>query len=207
MGSSNLELAFYGELLTGFSEADVKQNMAAMFKASLEQIERMFTGNRVVIRNKLDFDTARKYVVAMEKRGAVCKIEQMGQPGIEVKDAPHPSEQAAAVPVNSEAVSKSMERQGLAPDDTKTVVKPREQSDTLDVAGDRVEEILSGSCLQLDPVGIRLSDEKASPPEQELTDLAGVELLPPGSDLQDQKEEKVVNLPDISHLSLKKTEE
>lgn len=207
MGSDNLELAFYGHLLEGFAEADVKQNVATMFKASVEQVERMFTGNRVVIRNKLDPETAQKYVSAMAKRGAICKIEVMGQPGQEYH--PEPADGAvaaeAAAPIDREPSSDpagSNEAPPTAPAPSAAPPQAKEDKD----AG-KMDEILSNSQLDLEPVGVRLSDESEPAPEVELKVLANVAILPPGSDLQDEKEEKPVSVPDISHISLKTPDE
>lgn len=100
----NIELAFYGELIAGAQLDQVKTNLAAMFKASPEQIERMFSGKRVVIRNKLDLETAQKYVQAMEKRGARCQIERMGAPGEPYTETPA-EDDSAATPVSEPASS------------------------------------------------------------------------------------------------------
>lgn len=209
MGSNNLELAFYGQLTDGVAEADVKQNVAAMFKASVDQVERMFTGNRVVIRNKLDYETAQKYVGAMAKRGAVCKIEMMGQPGQEFHpdasgvslDAP-PTERHEA-----EASPPASDRNHAdAPMGQDTEVRHDSQDQT-GIAGDKVDDILSKSVLDLEPVGVRLSDESEPVPEVELKELGGIEILPPGSDLQDEKEEVPVSVPDISHITLQKPDQ
>jgi hypothetical protein len=94
MSEQKYELAFYGKLIEGALLQGTKEQVALLFKTSVDQIERMFTGSRVVIRNKLDQDTAFKYIVALKKRGALCQIEEMGQPGIAVN-----FDSIAAVPV------------------------------------------------------------------------------------------------------------
>ena len=196
MSTNDLELAFYGALRDGFIQSDVKANVAELFKASVEQVERMFTGQRVVIRNKLDAETAQKYVQAMAKRGAVCKIELMGQPGVEYDDSnvpdPTPAAPAPAAPEPVEQAPSNVEQARAAP-----------AGNGLPVAGDKADGILASSNLSLDPVGVRLSDEAAPVSKVELTELAEIEVLPPGSDLVEPSEELPVSIPDTSHISLK----
>lgn len=213
MSQNHLELAFYGELRSGFNEVDVKANIAELFKASVDQVERMFAGQRVVIRNKLDAETAQKYIQAMAKRGAACKIEIMGQPGVEYQSveptedviistpAQSPTQQVAA-PVQeapeSNAPKSSMPRpSNSARTDTET------EGNGLPVAGEEVSNILASSSLSLDPVGVRLSEESEPVAEVELSELAQIDVLPPGSDLVDPVEDIPVSLPDISHISIK----
>lgn len=199
MDASQFELAFYGEILPGVSAALAKQNLAAMFKASEEQMEKMFSGKRVVIRNKLDLDTALKYVAAMEKRGAKCKVEVMGKPGVEyvveteAAPDPEPSQPNETAPKPSAVVSEPSRPIQATPTQTGT---------GLPVAGERVEEILGTTQLDVEPVGARLSDEKPPIPELELGELAEIEILPAGSDLKDAEPEVPAVVPDTSHLRL-----
>jgi len=215
MSQNHLELAFYGELRSGFNEVDVKANIAELFKASVDQVERMFAGQRVVIRNKLDAETAQKYIQAMAKRGAACKIEIMGQPGVEYQSveptedvtistpAPSPARQAAApaqeVPESNAPTSSMPRPSNSASTDTETET----EGNGLRVAGEEVSNILASSSLSLDPVGVRLSEESEPVAEVELSELAQIDVLPPGSDLVDPVEDIPVSLPDISHISIK----
>ena len=54
MAESLYELTFYGRLVDGVGLDVAKANVAALFKAAPAQVEKMFLGGRVVIRNKLD---------------------------------------------------------------------------------------------------------------------------------------------------------
>ena len=119
MSEQKYELAFYGELVAGSSLDETKQLVAQLFKTNVEQIERMFTGNRVVIRNKLDQSTALKYIEALKKRGAKCQIELMGSPGEAVdlnKPEPSPAERSQQrlsqlqqqLPQNSRNISQAL---------------------------------------------------------------------------------------------------
>lgn len=213
MSQNHLELAFYGELRSGFNEVDVKANIAELFKASVDQVERMFAGQRVVIRNKLDAETAQKYIQAMAKRGAACKIEIMGQPGVEYQPvettddvtisapAPSPAQQAAA-PVQ-EAPEVNGPKSSMPTPSNSASTDTETEGNGLPVAGEEVSNILASSSLSLDPVGVRLSEESEPVAEVELSELAQIDVLPPGSDLVDPVEDIPVSLPDISHISIK----
>jgi len=215
MAQGEYELAFYGKIVDGVALEKVQANIALLFKASDEQVARMFTGKRVVIRNKLDEETALKYVIAMKKRGALCQIEKMGQPGVEVnfsagedkpmEPAPKPqmAQPAAAIPTPASTPTPKS-----APEPVPEAEKPRAKKvqmanpNALPIAGEKVDDILSATNFDLDPTGIRLSEEHEEifPEHHEFDDVT---LAPTGSDLVDKKEEVPVALPDISHLSIK----
>ena len=224
MAQGEYELAFYGKIVEGTSLDKVKGNVAQLFKASNEQVARMFTGNRVVIRNKLDEETALKYIAAMKKRGAVCHIEQMGQPGVEVDLSTAPSAGSISTPASQTAVaprtaapteppsskpattSAPIAKPSPAPQAEATSTRPKKvemaNPNALPVAGEKVDEILSHTHLELGATGIRLSEEHEEifPEHHELDDVT---LAPTGSDLTDKKEEIPAVVPDTSHLSIK----
>lgn len=220
MEQSNCELVFYGKLVSGQCESEVKQNVAKLFKASAGQVERMFTGQRVVIRNKLDLETAKKYRQAMLSRGAECTVEIMGQPGVDAlasapSSSPSPesnlvppvasadplpaTEHVQAASQSQAATSKSAEGTSSATGTASNIDNPS----GLTIAGDKVDGILAGTDFSLDPVGSRLSEAPVIAEEVELQTLKGVSVLPPGSDLKDPEEQPPVSVPDTSHLSIK----
>jgi len=203
MVQGEYELAFYGKIVEGIPLEKVQGNVAQLFKASNEQVARMFTGSRVVIRNKLDDETALKYVVAMQKRGALCQIEKMGQPGVAVNLSSEAS--APAAPTPSTPAPKPVAATPTPPPAPAQAEPKKVQManpNALPVAGEKVDEILSKTHFELDPTGIRLEDEHEEifPEHHALDDVT---LAPTGSDLTDHKEEIPAVVPDISHLSIK----
>jgi len=78
-----------------------------------------------------------------------------------------------------------------------------ESKSGLNVAGEKVDQMLSQSALSLDPVGVDLAEKAEEPPTPELKELDNVSLAPTGSDLGQEKKEETAVVPDISHLSLK----
>lgn len=214
MSEEQFELAFYGKLAEGADLQQTKEQIAQLFKASIEQIERMFTGNRVVIRNKLDEDTARKYLIALKKRGADCQIERMGQPGIAVNlDAPAAS--PPPVPPESEKPAATQAEQLDSQPDTASApapeakkaasAKPGMSATGLPIVGERVDDILSATHFDLAPVGTRMEDKKPEV-KADLHALDNVTLAPPGSELVEHREQPPVSVPDTSHLKLESSD-
>lgn len=191
------QLVFKGECTPGTDVATARSNARALFKASAEQIERMFSGSPVVIRNKLDEAQAQKYRAVLNKHGMVAYVQLM--PGSQPQ-----ATRVSAPPVG--ATPKPKETAPLATDsvspnrmsDSATGVEP---GDRLAVAGDKVDSILAGSALSLDPVGVTLTKPKnVEPPMfQHLDDWT---VAPAGSDIGVEQELPPPIVPDVSHLSL-----
>lgn len=113
MGNSELySIMFYGEVAEGQSVDVVKQKLAAMFKLSAQQIDETFTGHPVVIKDRIDRQTALRYKAAFERAGAVCWIKPLeqtqkspGQPSQPQPATPaqqHPQQQAPQRPVGQQ---------------------------------------------------------------------------------------------------------
>ena len=210
MSEQKYELAFYGKLIEGASLQQTKELVAQLFKTSVDQIE------RVVIRNKLDQDTAMKYIVALKKRGALCQIEEMGKPEIAVNfdavptstSTPEPPQESmpdSAPSEAKEAVENTVSEQKPIDPPTQAVQKPPAKASMsvtgLPIVGDKVDDILRATHFDLAPVGVRLEDEKqVTAPELHALDDIG--LAPVGSDLVEHKEALPVSQPDISHIKL-----
>jgi len=194
MSEIQYEIVFYGSLAAGFTQEQTQEYVAQLFKTSVDQVERMFSGNRVVIRNKLDQATALKYIVAMQKRGAECQIEAMGQPGKKVEFS------NASAAIETPTAPASIATNTTTPTATKSRVL---NQDGLPVAGEKVDEILAATHFDLAPVGEILSDHHLDE-EQIVTlpNLDGLSLAPAGSDLVDKKPDIPVPAPDISHLKI-----
>jgi len=216
MSEQHYELAFYGKLVEGSDLQQTKEQIAQLFKTNLEQVERMFAGHRVVIRNKLDAETAKKYLVALSKRGAECQIERMGEPGVAVNfdaaaQSPPDTHSQQAVPATEQAppaaapqttATQAPTSQTAAPASQKqAAAKPGMSVTGLPIVGERVDAILGSTHFDLAPVGSRMEDEK---PEVvlDLHALDDVTLAPVGSELLEHKEKPPVSVPDTSHLKL-----
>lgn len=184
--TGTFEIVFEGGLEAGFSQADVRRNLAGLFKATTEQVDKMFSGQAVVLRNRLDLETARKYEVVLRKNGALVVLRETGI-------VPAPGSVSSAAPRQG-----SVPVPGAAPAPAPAVAEtPR-----LKLAGGRVEQILAKVDWQLAPVGSRMSAEDDINRNFGLSFELDWDLAPVGSDLgQLRVAAKPVN-PDISHLEL-----
>lgn len=190
------QLVFKGECIPGTDLKTARNNARMLFKASLDQVDRMFSGQPVVIRNKLEEVQAEKYRAVLKKHGMVAYVQPMGEARPAAGATPQPRPPAQA----------NQPRQQPAPAAPPAEVKPRgvpetEPGDRLPVAGDKVDTILSGSSLSLDPVGVTLAEQTqvAPPMFQHLDEWS---LAPAGSDLGVERDLPPPMVPDVSHLSL-----
>ena len=71
------QLVFKGECTPGTDLETARNNARALFKASVEQLDRMFSGQPVVIRNKLEQVQAEKYLAVLKKHGMVAYVQLM----------------------------------------------------------------------------------------------------------------------------------
>ena len=69
------KITFSGEIISGFELEQVKENLATLFKTTVPQIEKYFTGKKVVIKNNINHETSVKFQNALKKCGALCQIE------------------------------------------------------------------------------------------------------------------------------------
>lgn len=206
MSEQQYELAFYGKLVEGSSPQQTKEQIAQLFKTGIEQIEKMFTGSRVVIRNKLDQETAMKYIVALQKRGAICQLELMGQPGIAVNiEADSNTALPTPTPTPTTESESESESESVVESETipakKTSTKASMSLNGLPIVGDKVDEILRATHFDLAPVGARLEEEKKAETIEHHA-LDDVSLAPVGSELVEAKEAVPVSVPDTTHIKL-----
>jgi ribosomal protein L7/L12 len=72
-------VVFKGDIDPAQDLLQVKNNLAALFKTGLEEVEILFDGRSLVIKDRLDRETARRYVQAMERAGAAARIKAIAQ--------------------------------------------------------------------------------------------------------------------------------
>lgn len=186
------QLVFRGQCVAGVAPETARANVAQVFKASQAQIDRMFSGERVVIRNKLDNEAAAKFQAALAKQGIVVDIEAMSAPGTaETPASGGAAKQAAPAPEQSSNPATADRR--AAPE--------AEPGERLPVAGDRVDELLAGSSLTLGRPGETLGQPRRheAPVFHELGQWS---LAPPGERLAEPSGKTAVTVPDTSHLTI-----
>jgi hypothetical protein len=89
------QLVFKGECVPGTDLETARNNARTLFKASLDQVDRMFSGQPVVIRNKLEEVQAEKYRAVLKKHGMVAYVQPMADARPAASAAPQPAPSAA----------------------------------------------------------------------------------------------------------------
>ncbi|WP_448216058.1 DUF805 domain-containing protein [Endozoicomonas sp. 2B-B] len=74
MKRKDYKVIFKGQILPGFSEAEVKNNLARLFNADAQRIDRLFSGKPYAVRKPVTRKEARKYEEAIRKAGGQCRI-------------------------------------------------------------------------------------------------------------------------------------
>ena len=74
MGNESYDILFNGEICNGQNLEQVKQNVAALFKKTPDDIAHFFSGHPVTIKKGVDLPAAEKYAAAFKKAGAICSV-------------------------------------------------------------------------------------------------------------------------------------
>ena len=72
--SQRYDIFFAAQLVDGFDEATVRANLATLFKANDQKLDKLFSGKAQPIKRGVDKQTALKYKAALQKAGAVSLI-------------------------------------------------------------------------------------------------------------------------------------
>lgn len=112
METGNFKLMFEGKIAKDRTVEEVKKNLRSLLKLDAKSVERFFSGKPIVIKKGLDQKTALKYKKALEKAGALCKIDN--------SDADDPQEN----PNLSEDISPVLPQDDL-PDQTRIMTCPK----------------------------------------------------------------------------------
>jgi len=190
------QLVFKGECTPGTDPEAARNSAKTLFKANADQITKMFSGQPVVIRNRLEEVQAEKYRGVLQKHGMVAYVEPM-EGTVAPKEPSAAKEPSAPKQPSAEQKPPPAPK---APSQSTGSVKA-EPGDRPNLAGEKVDSILSGSSLTLDPVGITLEEHKEAevPMFEHLDEWT---LAPPGTVLLEARESPPPVVPDVSHLSL-----
>lgn len=78
MPMKRYRVIFNGNISSGNNVETVKKRLASFFKGDKKKIERLFSGQPILIKKDTDFQTATKYMNTFKKAGAICTIEAIG---------------------------------------------------------------------------------------------------------------------------------
>jgi hypothetical protein len=177
MERQDCDVVYAGVLAAGRDAAQVKSDLARLFKTDAAGIERLFSGQPVIIKKGLDPQTAEKYRVALEKAGAICEIRT------------HASETAPAV--TSASLAAGTDRLTIAPAGviltTPVEVRPL---------------VFDLSAISLAEAGTDLLDHVETVTASPSFDLSGLSVAPPGIELIESRRIEPPRFPDFKDLSL-----
>lgn len=170
------EVVFHGQVRADVAPEQARARIGQLFQASDRQLETLFSGRRIVIKQGLDEAAAQKYRQAIERAGALCDIVPMAETAAEIPPPVAAAAPAAPVPQR------------------RATVEPR---DEYMAAFKDVE----APDLPIAPLGADMQDSYAdvAPPD---IDLSAFSLAPPGSDLEQLKTTAPAVTPDTSHLRM-----
>ena len=72
-------VVFGGAVSDDRNVEDVKKNLAALFKADPNKIDKLFEAPQVVLKRNVDHEQAMKYQSALRRAGAVCDVQEIIQ--------------------------------------------------------------------------------------------------------------------------------
>ncbi|MBD3643604.1 hypothetical protein [Alcanivorax sp.] len=185
MADARFHIVFAGQLVKGSDPVTVKANLGKIFKMDAARVEKLFSGQPVVLKKDADQATAMKFRAVLKQAGAECELRPVADP------VQPPSTPSAPAPEPSTA----------SPD-------PESQQQSEQTSGDleTVGTIRTGGtgfsgAFSVAEVGADMdnSDKIAPPPAPDVSHLS---MAQAGEVLGQKKEEKTPVSPDISHLSL-----
>ncbi|HAA40567.1 MAG TPA: DUF805 domain-containing protein, partial [Pseudomonas sp.] len=75
MSDNRFKIVFDGALLPGVESTTAKLNLAELFKSTVEDIEKLFTGRVVALKRDLSRPDAETYLTALKNAGVDARIE------------------------------------------------------------------------------------------------------------------------------------
>jgi hypothetical protein len=68
------KVVFTGKIAEGYIPEKAKKNISEYFKLDYAEVEKLFSGKPITVKNNADQRTALKIKTAMEEAGALCRI-------------------------------------------------------------------------------------------------------------------------------------
>ncbi len=178
---ATFDIIFRGDLMPGFQLADVKRNLASLFKADAARIDALFSGAATPLKRGLDEATAQKYLAVLKKAGADVQLAAEGSVGAGRRRA------AAASPSSPQPAAKPSMQERLA-------AQPSSASLASTAAPAPAAAPVSEPAVK--PAAVTAS----------ATATSGLSLAPVGATLVEPARTEAPVAPDIGHLSLRAQE-
>ena len=147
--SQRYDIFFAAQLVEGFEEATVRGNLATLFKANDQTLDKLFSGKAQLIKRGVDKQAALKYKAALQKAGAVALIRAAadaaaGDPAaaeaaaVAAESAPEPAPEPAPPPATvDEGLPSSSDIKTASSESTETAQESGDDQDSGSMA-DRI---------------------------------------------------------------------
>lgn len=175
MSQNSFEIAFSGQLVEGANADSVRQNLAKLFNSTPQKLKSLFSGQRVVIKKNLDETSARKYLEAMRKAGALAELSNTQAPPAQKNVAAPPT------PANTGPASAGRATSYPGPTQALSDVSIAEPGALLTQARAVREAQIDISDLSMAEPGAILGKEKTVTPAP--IDTTGLSMAEPGAPL------------------------
>jgi hypothetical protein len=173
------DILFGGEVQAGLDPAEVRDRLAALFKASDAAMARLFSGDVVPVKRNVDKPTAARYRVAMHKAGAVAIIRKIDP---------------ASTETDQTAGTEPPEQDGLTLAETGAELLREEERPRPEAVEVDVSHIALANAFQVpEPAG----HEHPPPPDTSHLDVAAA-----GETIPNLRPEQEPVNPDTSHLTM-----
>lgn len=182
--SSLFNVVFSGETVAGADPATVKANVGRLFRVEGATLDRLFSGQNVILKKGIDQAAAMKIRAAMKQAGAIARLVDLAAP-----EAPPPAPATPPVPTPAPA---SLTVAGVGSD----LIRPEERTLPEPVVVD-----LSGISMAPPRAELLRPDERPVVVPV-VVDTSAMSMAPPGTPLEELREERPPVNPDISHLRL-----
>ena len=193
------DIFFAAQLIDGFDEATVRENLAQLFKANEATLEKLFSGKPQVIKRGVDKAGALKYKAALQKAGAIARIREQA-PASEPVAAPPPPPPVPmdeGLPSSSDIPTTSDTTESVAEESTEESMSARLAALTNEPAS-----ATFGEDMSLAPAGTDVLREDEREQHEELDiDTSAINLAPEFSQ-PEAAEADVPPAPDTSHLTM-----
>jgi hypothetical protein len=222
MSEPRYDILFAGEILAGNHRDTVADNLARLFKATPETVDRLMDGGMHVLKRGTDRETALKYESAMQRAGARAILREVAAESAPTPPPPQTPAPAPAPPDPAPARTAGPDATGLslAPPGSEVLAPHERRSvdavvvDTSGIALASVFAAPSGtdrppppaapdtSHISIAAPGADLLEGHHAPAPPPPPDTAALSLAAPGALLEELKPERKALNPDTSGLSL-----
>lgn len=98
MADARFHIVFAGQLVKGSDLATVKSNLGKIFKMDAARVEKLFSGQPVVLKKDADQATAMKFRAVLKQAGAECELRPVAASDqtLATSSAPVPEPRAAS---------------------------------------------------------------------------------------------------------------